>query len=66
MNFEVKFADNGYQAIGLYHDIIPTIIITDHDMPLMNGIQLVEAIQKKESNRTALIFFKEFTAIDIF
>ncbi|MEK6552763.1 MAG: response regulator, partial [Bacteroidota bacterium] len=51
-NFEVKFADNGYQAIGLYHDIIPTIIITDHDMQLMNGIQLVEAIQKKESNRT--------------
>ncbi len=51
-NFEVKFADNGYQAIGLYHDIIPSIIITDHDMQLMNGIQLVEAIQKKESNRT--------------
>ena len=51
-NFEITFADNGYQAIGLYHDLIPSIIIADHDMALMNGIQLVEALQKKDSNRT--------------
>jgi signal transduction histidine kinase/CheY-like chemotaxis protein len=51
-NFEVKFSDNGYEAIGHYKELLPTIIITDHDMPLMNGIQLVEAIQKKESNKT--------------
>ncbi len=54
-NFEVKFAGNGYEAIGMYRDLLPTIIITDHDMPLMNGIQLVEAIQKKEANRTVPI-----------
>lgn len=54
-NFEVKFANNGYEAIGMYRDLLPTIIITDHDMPLMNGIQLVEAIQNKESNRTVPI-----------
>jgi two-component system, sensor histidine kinase and response regulator len=54
-NFDVKFADNGYQAISLYRSLIPTIVITDHDMPLMNGIQLVEAIQKKESNKTVPI-----------
>ena len=53
-NFEVKFADNGYEAIGMYRNLLPTIVITDHDMSLMNGIQLVEAIQKKESNRTVL------------
>lgn len=54
-NFEVKFADNGYEAIALYRNLLPTIIITDHDMPLMNGIQLVEAVQKKETNRTVPI-----------
>src|SRR3989339_1760609 len=65
-NFEIKFADNGYQAIGLYHDLIPTIIITDHDMQLMNGIQLVEAIQKKESNRTVpIIVIAETISDDI-
>jgi two-component system, sensor histidine kinase and response regulator len=51
-NFEVRFADNGYEAINLYRTLLPTIVITDHDMPLMNGIQLIEAIQKKEANRT--------------
>lgn len=65
-NFDVKFADNGYQAIGLYHDLIPTIIITDHDMQLMNGIQLVEAILKKESNRTVpIIVITEIISDDI-
>ncbi len=54
-NFEVRFADNGYEAIGLFRDILPTIVITDHDMPLMNGIQFVDAIQKKESNKTTPI-----------
>lgn len=51
-NFDVKFAENGYEAIGIYKDLLPTLLITDHDMPLMNGVQLVEAIQKKESTRT--------------
>jgi len=54
-NFEVIFAGNGYEAIGMYRDMLPTIVVTDHDMPLMNGIQLVEAIQNKESSRTVPI-----------
>ena len=54
-NFDVKFAENGYEAIGMYKDLHPTLVITDHAMPLMNGIQLVEAIQKKESTRTVPI-----------
>lgn len=54
-NFDVKFAENGYEAIGIYKELLPTLLITDHDMPLMNGIQLVEAIQKKESTRNVPI-----------
>ncbi|MCX7876768.1 MAG: ATP-binding protein [Melioribacteraceae bacterium] len=54
-NFEVKFANNGYEAINIYKQILPTIVITDHDMPLMNGIQLVEILQKKESNKAVPI-----------
>lgn len=50
-NFEVKTADNGYEAIKMLKDFIPTIIITDHDMPLMNGIQLIEALYKKDSSK---------------
>lgn len=54
-NFEVRFADNGYEAISLYRELLPTLIITDHDMPLMNGLQLVEILQKKEVNKTVPI-----------
>jgi len=54
-NFDVKFAENGYEAIRIYKELLPTLLITDHDMPLMNGIQLVEAIQKKESTRNVPI-----------
>lgn len=49
-NFEIKTVDNGYEAINVIKEILPTIIITDHDMPLMNGIQLVEALNKRESS----------------
>lgn len=54
-DFDVKFAENGYEAISIYKELLPTLLITDHEMPLMNGIQLVEAIQKKESTRTVPI-----------
>jgi PAS domain S-box-containing protein len=47
-NIEVILADNGYHAISLIIDDLPSMIITDHDMPFMNGIQLVEAIRKKD------------------
>ncbi len=50
-NFEIIIAENGYEAISLMLSQIPSLVITDHDMPLMNGIQLVEAMQKNETSR---------------
>ncbi|MCX7797119.1 MAG: response regulator [Melioribacter sp.] len=50
-NFEIKTAANGYEAMTLLKNFMPTVIITDHDMPLMNGVQFVEALYKKDSNR---------------
>lgn len=49
-NFEIRIVDNGYEAISLLKEILPTIIITNHDMPLMSGIQLVEALKKRDSS----------------
>ncbi|MGD8781583.1 MAG: ATP-binding protein [Ignavibacteria bacterium] len=49
-NFEIIEAENGYEALTIIVDRIPSLIITDHDMPLMNGIQLVEAMRKKSTN----------------
>ena len=32
----------------MYFQEMPSLVITDHDMPLMNGIQLIEAIRKRD------------------
>ena len=48
-NFSIVESENGYKAIKLLNEIVPSIILTDHDMPLMNGIQFIEAIRERES-----------------
>ncbi|MEI7811637.1 MAG: ATP-binding protein [Ignavibacteria bacterium] len=54
--FEITTASNGYEAMSMIPDKIPTLVITDHNMPLMNGIQLIESIRKREeSNRVQII-----------
>ena len=45
-------AENGYEALEILVSKMPSLIITDHDMPLMNGIQLVQAIKKNNKNLT--------------
>lgn len=50
-NFKVVEAENGYEAMSIILNQSPSLVITDHDMPLMNGIQLVEAMRKKDSNK---------------
>lgn len=45
---EFKFvgADNGFEAINIVLKHHPSLIISSHDLPLMNGIQLVKSILK--------------------
>ncbi len=49
-SFEILCAENGYEAISIVMNKIPSLVITNHDMPLMNGVQLIESIRKKEKN----------------
>jgi CheY-like chemotaxis protein len=48
--YEVLRSKNGYEAMSIIMNSLPTIVITDYDMPLMNGYQLVEAIRKRDKN----------------
>lgn len=48
--FQIKKSKNGYEAMSTIMKTLPTAVITDHDMPLMNGYQLVEAIRKRDKN----------------
>ncbi len=47
--FVVVTAENGYEAIGLVANQTPNLIIFNHNMPLMNGLQFWEAIKMNET-----------------
>jgi len=54
-NYEVIEAANGYEAMSSIFNQLPSLVITDHDMPLMSGTQLIEAIRKKDKKNSVPI-----------
>ena len=47
--FQVISAENGYQAIELMKNIRPDLILSDIEMPGMDGIELCRTVHKQES-----------------
>jgi len=45
--FELFQAPNGYLALNIAKKVIPDIIITDWDMPEMNGIDLITKLKQE-------------------
>ena len=59
-DYEIIEANNGFEAMEIIHTYIPAILITDHEMQLMDGIQLIEALRKKdEKNRIPAIVLSQ-------
>lgn len=48
-DYEIEVSSNGKEAIEKIIKSTPALVITDHDMPVMNGIQLVQEIQKLDA-----------------
>ncbi len=46
--FKVIITDNGFEAITIISSRIPSVIITKHDIPYMDGIQLLKTVRKAE------------------
>jgi signal transduction histidine kinase len=46
--YKLIFTDNGYEALTIVANKIPSLIVTKHDIPFMNGIQLLKTIRKRE------------------
>ena len=40
-------ANNGFEALGLVSSKMPSLIITDHDMPLMDGLLFSRTVRKE-------------------
>lgn len=46
--FSIVTAENGFEAMGINIEENPNLIITKHDLPLMNGLQLIESLKKSD------------------
>lgn len=59
----VYSASNGKEAFDSYSDIKPDLIITDIQMPVMDGLDLIEEIQKVNKAQKFLILscYEDFT-----
>ncbi len=49
--FDVKTATDGNQALGLIDSYAPDLVITDLNMPGMDGIELIKKIKQTASMR---------------
>lgn len=47
--FTFVTAENGYEALELISQYVPNVIVAEHAMPLMTGMQLVEALRRGDS-----------------
>src|SRR2546423_1867702 len=46
-SFEVETASHGVEALACMRRTAPDIVLTDLEMPQMNGLELVEAVRKE-------------------
>jgi CheY-like chemotaxis protein/anti-sigma regulatory factor (Ser/Thr protein kinase) len=46
-SFEVETASHGVEALACMRRVAPDIVLTDLEMPQMNGLELVEAVRKE-------------------
>ena len=49
-NIEVEEAENGVEAIEKFKSFLPNLILSDWNMPEMNGIDLLKTLNKQYSN----------------
>ena len=61
--FLIITSENGYEAISMVASQTPNLIITNHQMPLMNGIQFIEALKRSDSDlKIPLIILTEYSS----
>lgn len=59
--YEVKVAENGLQGLEEWKEFQPDIIISDIDMPVMNGFDMVKRIRETDGD-TPILFASALTS----
>lgn len=64
MGFEVCDAEDGLNALELIEEAQPDLVITDINMPRLDGFGLIEALRREDSSKRLpiLVLSTEFSA----
>lgn len=55
LQVSVEYADNGRQALDLITKRVPAAVVTDMKMPIMDGLELVEAIRRDHATLPVIV-----------
>lgn len=65
-NLQILKAENGFEAIEIISSKTPSLVIIEHELPLMDGLQLVKSTRNKHKNiRIPFIVFIDSAAEDV-
>lgn len=65
-NLEVIKAENGFEAIEIVSTKSPSLVIIEHELPLMDGLQLIKTTRNKHKNiRIPFIVFIDSASDEI-
>ena len=53
--YEFRSAENGIEGLNVFEEYNPDIVLTDIKMPIMDGLELLEAIRDKNSDAIIII-----------
>ena len=53
--YKFRSAVNGIEGLNYFEEYDPDIVISDIQMPIMDGLELLEAIRDKKSNTIVII-----------
>lgn len=65
-NLQILKAENGFEAIEIISAKSPSLIIIEHNLPLMDGVQLIRSVRERhKQNRTPFIVFIDSESEDL-
>ena len=57
LNFNIEEAADGQEALDICRKQMPDAVLLDWNMPIMNGLQFLQALRKEEEGAAPIVVF---------